>query len=223
VERYVHLCFTRSLDMSVNYPDQPCMRPFTRSSTGNKHLDPGPRKSWQHLLFAIVLILPGGCSPLLSSVSSKPAEPDYGRIVASYLRQTFKGISPYSSDPSPYSDFEISGLRWVHARTGWNWLTCVRFSQRGKSRTFAFYLQDVPKDVVFSTEATGKLTELDTERINRLKSANLKVEKEAKFVAEARYAVVIDDCDSQSFTSFNLATGAIGQDTPAIFQLRVIH
>ena len=181
--------------------------------------------SWPHVILGTLLLFCASCTPLLVSDSSTPPEPDYGRIVASYFRQTFKGFSPYSSDASPYTDFEISGLRWVHARTGWNWLVCTRFNEHGTRRTFALYIQTKPKDTSqsFETTTTGRLTPAEVEQMNRLKSANLQVQNEAKLVAEARYATIIDDCASQSYAPFNLVTGAIGQVTPTITQLRAIH
>jgi hypothetical protein len=185
---------------------------FTRAETIGKRFGQRPPSFWPHLIFGVVLMLSASCTPILVSDPSPPAEPEYGRIIASYFRQTFKGLLPNSSDPSPYTNFEISGLRWVHARTGWNWLVCTRFDQRGTRRTFAFYIQNKPKDASqsFETTTTGKLTPAEIEQMNRLKSANLQVQDAAKFVAEARYATVIDDCDSQNFLPFDVATGAIG-------------
>jgi hypothetical protein len=169
------------------------------------------------LALTVMLIFLSGCAPFQASDPSIPAKPDYGPMVSSYFRQTFKGISPNSAD-ALYTDFEISGLRWVHARTGWNWLVCVRFNERGKSRTFALYIDTKAVDASQTFETVGKLTEQDIERINRLKSAKLQVQGEARYVAEARYAVVVDDCGSQSYMSFNVATGAIGQMIPPQLQ-----
>lgn len=77
------------------------------------------------------------CSGLAASNEEAPAtglDPAYPRIVADYLRSTFKDYASYES-------FEISEPRWVHALAGWSWITCVRFQDRGRSRTYALFLQ----------------------------------------------------------------------------------
>ncbi len=94
---------------------------------------------------------------------------------------------------------------------------------------FAFYIQNKPKESSqsFETTTTGRLTQAEIEQMNRLKSANLQVQNEAKFIAEARYATVTDDCGSQSYLPLDVATGAIGsasvtsEATPP--QLQPIH
>ncbi len=77
------------------------------------------------------------CSGLAASSEEAPAagpDPAYPQLVANYLRSTFKDYPSYDS-------FEISYPRWVHAFQGWSWLTCVRFQDRGRSRTYALFLQ----------------------------------------------------------------------------------
>ena len=77
------------------------------------------------------------CSGLAASNEEVPAtslDPAYPQIVANYLRSTFKDYPSYES-------FEISEPRWVHALVGWSWITCVRFQDRGHSRTYALFLQ----------------------------------------------------------------------------------
>ncbi|MGB6795421.1 MAG: hypothetical protein WBE48_02290 [Xanthobacteraceae bacterium] len=59
--------------------------------------------------------------------------PSYRDVIASYLKDNFK-------DYTSYEAFEISAPRWVYAFQGWNWLTCVRFSDHGHSRTYALFL-----------------------------------------------------------------------------------
>ena len=39
-----------------------------------------------------------------------------------------------------YSNFEISGPRWVHATTGWSWLVCVRYNDGGHPRFYSFFI-----------------------------------------------------------------------------------
>jgi hypothetical protein len=77
------------------------------------------------------------CSGLAASGEEALAtgpDPAYQQLVANYLRSTFKDYQSYDS-------FEISDPRWVHALQGWSWLTCVRFQDRGRSRTYALFLQ----------------------------------------------------------------------------------
>jgi hypothetical protein len=79
------------------------------------------------------------CSGLAASNEEVPVtslDPAYPQIVADYLRSTFKDYPSYES-------FEISEPRWVHALVGWSWITCVRFRDRGHSRTYALFLQSV--------------------------------------------------------------------------------
>jgi hypothetical protein len=73
------------------------------------------------------------CSAVPLTTATQPPPPNnYGALVAATLRG-FKGFAAYS-------DFEISGLRWVHAASGWNWLTCVRFADHGRQRFYALFL-----------------------------------------------------------------------------------
>lgn len=93
-------------------------------------------------------------------------DPGYGALIAGYIKRTFKTLPPAGT-------FEISSLRWMHATSGWNWLACVRYQDRGVPRIYSIFI-----------------------------SGNA--------VADARYAVVADDCASQTYSPFNLDTGAIG-------------
>ena len=88
-------------------------------------------------LFICSAIVLAACSGLAASSEEAPAtgpDPAYQQLVANYLRSTFK-------DYPSYDYFEISDPRWVHAFQGWSWLTCVRFQDRGRSRTYALFLQ----------------------------------------------------------------------------------
>jgi hypothetical protein len=60
-------------------------------------------------------------------------DPSYQRVVATHLRQVLKNYSAYDS-------FEISDPRWVHSIKGWTWLTCVRFREQGRVRSYALFL-----------------------------------------------------------------------------------
>ena len=60
------------------------------------------------------------------------AQPAYGALVAN----TVKGFKPFAG----YSNFEISGLRWVAAETGRNWLACLRYRDHGQLRFYSFFI-----------------------------------------------------------------------------------
>jgi hypothetical protein len=87
--------------------------------------------------FAVLtmLVMLAGCSavPLLDSVEPA-APPPYGTLVSDALKK-FKGYAGYSN-------FEISGARWVHAQTGWNWLVCVRYNDGGRERFYSFFIDN---------------------------------------------------------------------------------
>lgn len=73
------------------------------------------------------------CSSVPADNPSEPPPPaNYGRVVAGALKK-FK-------DFQSYSNFQISGLRWVHAATGWSWLICVRYDEGGLARFYSFFL-----------------------------------------------------------------------------------
>lgn len=75
------------------------------------------------------------CAAVPVENAAQPSPPtDYGKLVADALKK-FK-------DFSAYSDFQISGLRWVHTTTGWNWLACVRYNDRGRRTFYAFFLNE---------------------------------------------------------------------------------
>jgi hypothetical protein len=75
------------------------------------------------------------CSALPQQDATQPPPPvNYGVLVANVLK-TFKGYAAYNN-------FQISSLRWVHAATGWSWLTCVRYGDRGRAQFYAFFLDE---------------------------------------------------------------------------------
>ena len=82
------------------------------------------------LLAAIVL---AQCSAVPPEDPMQPAPPaNYGALVSAAVKG-FKGFADYSN-------FGISGLRWVHATSGWSWLTCLRYVDRGQQRFYAFFI-----------------------------------------------------------------------------------
>jgi hypothetical protein len=85
-------------------------------------------------LFAALVML-AGCSAVQLQDAAEPATPpSYGTLVSGALKK-FKN---YAS----YSNFEISGARWVHATTGWNWLICVRYNDGGRERYYSFFIDN---------------------------------------------------------------------------------
>jgi len=80
-------------------------------------------------------IVLGHCSAVPPENSAQPAAPaGYGALISDVLKK-FK-------DFSGYSNFAISELRWVHAATGWSWLTCVRYDDHGRQRFYSFFIDD---------------------------------------------------------------------------------
>jgi hypothetical protein len=74
------------------------------------------------------------CSAVPLQNAAEPAAPaNYGVLVADAV----KAFKPFTT----YSNFEISGPRWVHAETGWNWLVCLRYDDHGRRRIYSFFIQ----------------------------------------------------------------------------------
>ncbi len=96
------------------------------------------RAAWALLLLAAVGSCGGltGCSGLAAGNGEMPLtgpDPTYREVVAAHLKKVLKNYSSYDT-------FEISDPRWVHSIKGWNWLTCVRFRDRGRVRSYAIFL-----------------------------------------------------------------------------------
>jgi hypothetical protein len=92
--------------------------------------------TWRRAALVTAATLLAACSavPLSQTAAPAAAPANYGMLVANALR-AFNGYPGYSN-------FEISLPRWVHAATGWNWLTCVRFADRGQRRTYVFFMDE---------------------------------------------------------------------------------
>jgi hypothetical protein len=86
------------------------------------------------LLTASMLLAACSAVPLSQNAAPAAAPDNYGVLVANTLR----GFKDYPG----YSNFEISPPRWVHATTGWNWLVCVRYFERGQRRAYVFFMDD---------------------------------------------------------------------------------
>jgi hypothetical protein len=90
--------------------------------------------TWRRAAPVTAGLLLSACSAVpLTGNAAPPASPaNYGVLVGN----TVRGFNGYAA----YSNFEISGPRWVHVSTGWNWLTCVRYYDRGQRRTYVFFI-----------------------------------------------------------------------------------
>jgi hypothetical protein len=86
------------------------------------------------LLVAAILT---GCSGFASPTEEVPTvgpEPSYRTLIATKLRSSFKNYASYNS-------FEIGEPRWVHTVQGHIWLSCVRFQDRDRLRTYAVFFK----------------------------------------------------------------------------------
>ncbi len=92
--------------------------------------------TWRGAALVTAALLLAACSAVAVSQNAAPeaAPANYGVVVAAALR----GFNGYPG----YSNFEISPPRRVHAVTGWNWLACVRYIDRGQRRTYAFFIDN---------------------------------------------------------------------------------
>ncbi len=111
------LCWLRSCRISCHALNSPLRLMLRRSA----------------LFGALIMLV--GCSAVPLQDSTEPASPPpYGKIVSDALKK-FK-------DYASYNNFEISGARWVHAATGWNWLICVRYNDGGRERYYSFFIDN---------------------------------------------------------------------------------
>jgi hypothetical protein len=102
-----------------------------RAAVPNLWLRAGARRA---ALFAALIML-SDCSAVPLFDSAQPAAPpQYGTLVSEALKK----FSGYTS----YSNFEISGPRWVHATTGWSWLVCVRYNDGNRQRFYSFFIDN---------------------------------------------------------------------------------
>jgi hypothetical protein len=114
--------------------------------------------------FGIALLAMPGCSELASPSGVMPpsgamppgTEPPYVSLAAKYLQSAL-------TDQAAYDGFEITGVRWVHAIHGWNFLTCVHFHDHGHLRTYALFIQDgVVVDARYAVETDACETQVYT-------------------------------------------------------------
>jgi hypothetical protein len=88
------------------------------------------------VLLTALAILPG-CSnfgPPMEAMPASGADGAYAKLVADYIKTTFKNISSIDAG-------EISQPRWVQSDAGWSWLACVHFQDRGHRRTYAVFFK----------------------------------------------------------------------------------
>jgi len=107
------------------------------------------------LLLPLALL---GCSsvalPQAEVPTSGPDTAAFHKIIADYLKETFKEIGTYD-------DFEISDARWMHTVKGWTWLHCIRFQDRAHTRTYAVFIQAdkvVDSRYAVTTDGCGEQT-----------------------------------------------------------------
>jgi len=87
---------------------------------------------WAAALLAAGAIL-AQCGVALPQEATQPVPPaNYGALIVKALK-AFKNLASYSN-------FQISPLRWVHAETGWNWLTCLRYDDHSATRFYSFFI-----------------------------------------------------------------------------------
>jgi len=98
-------------------------------------LRPSLKKSPWHAALAAALLCLADCSAMPVVDATEPAAPTNYGLIASNSLKSYKGFADYSN-------IEISGLRWVQAVTGWNWLACVRYVDHGHQHTYAFFIKD---------------------------------------------------------------------------------
>jgi len=96
------------------------------------------RRAWAALLLAAVALSGclAGCSGIAATnedIAAMGPDPSSREVIAAHLKAIFKNYVSYDA-------FEISDPRWVHSIKGWNWLTCVRFQDRGHLRIYALFL-----------------------------------------------------------------------------------
>lgn len=117
-----------------------------------------PRWWWRVIYGAPLpaLALLSACSSIALPNGQAPAagpDPTYPTIVVNNIRAVFK--------LAPTEPIGISSPRWVEAITGWNWLVCARFADRGQQRTYALFIKDqaiVDGRYAVETDACGSQT-----------------------------------------------------------------
>ncbi len=57
----------------------------------------------------------------------------YREVASARLKSVLKNYDTYDT-------FEISDPRWVHSIKGRNWLTCVRFRDKDRMRSYALFI-----------------------------------------------------------------------------------
>ncbi len=86
----------------------------------------------------LAFVMLAGCSNVVLPKEDMPAmgvDPSYNTVIAGFIKTKLTGSASYET-------FEISDPRWVHAASGWNWLVCVRFQDRGHRRSYVFFIKE---------------------------------------------------------------------------------
>ena len=85
------------------------------------------------VLAAALMLVQCAAVPVENAGQPTPSA-NYGALIANQLK-TFKGFADYS-------DFAISGLRWIETANGRSWIACVRYLDHGRQRYYSFFLQN---------------------------------------------------------------------------------
>ena len=97
---------------------------------------PLQRVAWLASVLAVLISASlTGCSSLAAPNGAMPAvgpDPSFRDMIANHLKKTLKNYTAYDT-------FQISDPRWVHSFTGWNWLSCIRFADHGRVRTYSVF------------------------------------------------------------------------------------
>jgi len=107
------------------------------SARGAHRASAHPRAARRRFAPLLTLVVLTGCSTAaLPRQDLREPEPqaNYLALISNYLRTQLKDVTSYDS-------FELSNPRWVHAATGWSVMSCVRFNDRGHTRSYAMFIQ----------------------------------------------------------------------------------
>jgi hypothetical protein len=101
------------------------------------------------VLLAGLMIAPGcGNLVLNEAAPATGVDPGYIKIVATYMKNNFTGLSPYDAA-------EISQPRWFQSEKGWNWLACVHFQDNGRRRTYSVFFRNDVVDARYAVLTDG--------------------------------------------------------------------
>jgi hypothetical protein len=84
---------------------------------------------------AALSIVLAGCSGLASTAEDpQPPGPGATLVAANHLKASYKNFASFSN-------YQISEFRPVHTVKGLNWITCIRFQDSSRTRTYALFFK----------------------------------------------------------------------------------